>query len=48
MCDLILCPKFEHDEYHKLCIKGECGWCGISKLQMCPFEVDLNNQIFIL
>jgi hypothetical protein len=48
MCELILCPKNEHDEYHKLhCIKGECNNCGISKLQFCPTKVDPNNDMFI-
>jgi hypothetical protein len=47
MCELILCPKNEHDEYHKLhCIKGECNSCGISKLQFCLAEMDPNNDMF--
>jgi hypothetical protein len=47
MCDLILYPKLEHDQYHKSCIKGECNSCGISKLQFCHLEVDPNNDQFI-
>jgi hypothetical protein len=37
MCELILCPKFEIEEFHKLvCIKGDCNNCGISKLKFYP------------
>jgi hypothetical protein len=49
MCELILCPNFDIDEYHKLlCIKGDCNNCGISKFQLCPFEMDPNNEIWTL
>jgi hypothetical protein len=48
MCELILCPKFDIDEYHKLlCIRGDCNNYGISKLQLCPSEVDPSNEILI-
>jgi hypothetical protein len=48
MCELILYPKFDTDEYHKLlCIRRDCNNCGISKLQLCPSAVDPNNEIFI-
>jgi hypothetical protein len=48
MCEFILYPKYDIDEYHKLlCIRRDCNNCGISKLQLCPSEVDPNNEIFI-
>jgi hypothetical protein len=29
---------------HKLqCIQGDCFACGISTLQVCPYETNLNN-----
>jgi hypothetical protein len=35
MCDLILYPKLEHGQYHKmLCLKGECN--------LAPIKVDLS------
>ncbi len=44
MCDQILCPKGTTYEFHKLkCIQGDYSACGISTLQVCPFEVDVNN-----
>jgi hypothetical protein len=33
LCDHILCPKGDIDEFHKKhCIEGNCAMCGVSTL----------------
>jgi len=40
LCEIVLCPKEDDDEYHHLnCIRGSCKLCGVSTLNFCPQEL---------
>lgn len=40
LCEEVLCPKPEEEEFHALsCIRGDCMLCGATKLKICPNEL---------
>jgi len=42
----IVCPKTENEEWHALqCVMGTCGYCGNSKLPICPLELSSSSNV---
>jgi len=48
LCETLLCPKDDDEEYHNLdCIKGFCENCDISALQLRPQEFSTSSDVLI-
>ena len=48
LCQIVLCPKDDTEEYHKLeCIQGSCEICGVSTLQICLQELSTCSDALV-
>ena len=48
LCETVLCPKDEAEEYHNLdCIQGSCELCGVSTLRICPQELSMSSDALV-
>ena len=48
LCETMLCPKDDDQEYHKLdCIQGSCDICGVSTLKFCSQELSVSSDALV-
>jgi hypothetical protein len=48
LCELVLCPKPEEEEFHALsCIHGDCTMCGATKLKIYPNELSDSTSALV-